>query len=256
MNQAHCWTSIRHFAVGAVLVGLAAGGAGAQTASQVTVAVRGGVESFDKAASIDKAAIIGLDAMYGINDWLSIGPTLSLGRANTTGSHFVSVLTYGVFNLGDTTTFHYAAQPISVFDGAMNVRVQLPGRKLSPYATAGVGGYSMFLDVQSNRGERHHVGVSFNVGAGALYALSERAGITFDVRSSSFTDYDRTVLDPRMACEPTVPTTTQCPRVEYSLYAQDFKAPPKSKKTVTNLLFSVGFSYVPSFFGGGAGGGQ
>jgi hypothetical protein len=166
------------------------------------------------------------------------------------------VLTYGVLNLGDTTTFHYAAQPISVFDGALNVRAQLPGKKLSPYATAGVGGYSLFLDVQSNRGERHKVGVSFNVGAGALYALSERAGITFDVRSSSFTDYDRTVLDPRIPCEPTPPTFAPCPRVEYTLFAPDFAPAPKAKKTVTNFMFSVGFSYVPSFFGGGAGGGQ
>lgn len=256
MNKAHCWTSLRHFAATAALVGLAAGTARAQTASQVTVAVRGGIESFDKSASIDKAAFMGIDAMYGINKWLSIGPALTLGRPNTTGSDFITMITYGVVGLGDTTNFYKAAQPITVLDGAINARVQLPGRKLSPYATVGVGGYTLFLDVQSNGGERHKLGMSFNAGAGLLYQLSERAGITLDIRSVTFTDFDRTALDPRVTCTPFVPATTQCPRVEYSLFQQDFAAPPKAKKTVTNFLFSFGFSYVPSFFGGGAGGGQ
>ncbi|HYV98338.1 MAG TPA: outer membrane beta-barrel protein [Gemmatimonadaceae bacterium] len=254
MNKAHCWTSLRHFAVTAGFLAVAAGGARAQNASQVTVAVRGGLESFDKAASLDKSWVIGLDAMYGINNWLSVGPVFSLGRPNTTGSHFMTVLTYGVLNLGDTTNFYAAAQPISVLDGALNARVQLPGKKLSPYATLGVGGYTLFLDVQSNRGERHKVGVAVNAGAGLLYAFSDRAGVTFDVRSSTFTDYDRNILDPRITCDVAVPTFTQCPRVENSLFREDFKPAPKAKKTVMNFLFSVGFSYVPSFFGGGGGG--
>ena len=220
------------------------------------MAVRGGIESFDKAASIDKSAFMGIDAMYGINKWLSIGPVLTLGRPNTTGSDFISVITYGVLNLGDTTNFFKAAQPITVLDGALNARVQLPGRKLSPYVTIGLGGYTLFLDVQANRGERHKNGMSFNAGVGLLYQLSDRAGLTLDVRSATFTNYDRTVLDPRIVCEPFVPATTQCPRVEYTIFKEDFAPPPAAKKTVTNFLFSFGFSYVPSFFGGGSGGGQ
>jgi hypothetical protein len=229
----------------AALAATAAGSASAQGQGQVTVAVRGGYASFDKSASLDATPMMGLDAMYGINNWLSIGPALSLGRPQTTGSHFVSVITYGVLSLGDTTYFFEATQPVNVLDGALNVRVQLPGRKLSPYATAGIGGYTLFLDVQANRGERHKAGLSFNAGAGALYALTERAGITFDIRSMTYTDYDRKVLDPR---DDVVNFRT---RVEETLYAEDFKASPKSKSTVTNFVFSFGFSYVPFFFGGG-----
>ena len=245
MTQAHCWTSLRRFASVAALAATAAGSAFAQSQGQVTVAVRGGYASYDKSASLDAAPVMGLDAMYGINNWLSIGPALSLGRPQTTGSHFISVITYGVLNLGDTTYFYEATQPVNVLDGALNVRVQLPGRKLSPYATAGIGGYTLFLDVQANRGERHKVGLSFNAGAGALYALTERAGITFDIRSMTYTDYDRNVLDPR---DDVVNFRT---RVEETLYAEDFKPAPRSKSTVTNFVFSFGFSYVPFFFGGG-----
>ena len=247
---------MRHFAAATALAGLVAGSASAQNASQVTVAVRGGFESFDKSASIDKAPFIGIDALYGINKWLSVGPVITMGRPWTTGSHFIGVITYGVLSQGDTTNFFKVAQPMTVLDGALNARVQLPGKKVSPYATVGVGGYTLFLDVMSNKGERHKIGVSFNAGAGVLYQLSDRAGITFDVRTSTFTDYDRTLLDPRMTCSPREPSLVQCPRVEYSIFREDFAAPPVGKKTATNFLFSFGFSYVPSFFGGGAGGGQ
>jgi hypothetical protein len=40
-------------------------------------------------------------------------------------------------------------------------------------------------------------------------------------------------------------------RVEETLFFEDFKPAPKAKSTVTNLVFSFGFSYVPFFFGGG-----
>lgn len=247
MNKAHCWTSFRHLAAAAGVLAAAVGGVGAQSTSQVTVAVRGGIESYDRSASLNKAGVIAVDALYGVNRWLSIGPVLSLARPNSTGADFITPITYGVLNLGDTTSFFEAAQPVNVIDGALNVRVQLPGKKLSPYATGGIGGYAMFLDTQSNRGENHKTGLMFNVGAGLLYALSDRAGLTIDVRGTTLTDYNRTVLDPRDSQNP-------FSHIENTLYFEDFKPAPKNKSTVTNFIFSFGFSYVPAFFG--AGGGQ
>lgn len=261
MNKAHCWTSLSRLAAAASLVAAAAGAASAQSdaSSVVTVAVRGGYASFDRAASLDKAPMLSLDAFYGVNKWLSIGPAFSLGRPQTTGKDFISQITYGVLNLGDTTSFYKATQPITVLDGALNAKVQLPGKQLSPYASGGVGGYVLFLDVQTNGGERHRVGASFNVGAGALYVLSGRAGLTLDVRAITFTDYNRSALDPRIRCDVTVPPGAggsgsqvgNCPRVEGGLFAENFAAAPKNKSTVTNYVVSFGFSYVPSFFGGG-----
>ena len=255
MSKAQCRTLLRSIAAVAVCLGLAAGAAHAQNASQVTVSVRAGSEKFDRAASLDQAVVLGLDTFYGVNKWLSIGPVLALTRPNTNGNDFISVISYGVLNLGDTTSFFKASQPVSVLDAALNVRVQLPGKKLSPYATGGVGGYAMFMDIQSNRGEKHHTGVSFNVGAGVLYALSDRAGITADIRSTTFTDYDRVALDPRFQGAPILggfilPQS----KVEQTLFAENFKPAPKAKSTVTNFTFAFGFSYVPAFFG--AGGGQ
>lgn len=241
MTHALGWQSVRRLTTAAVLAAVVGSTAGAQDPAQVTVSVRGGLESFDKAASIDNAPVFGLDVMYGVNSWLAIGPVLSLSRANSTGKHFVSAITYGVLNLGDTTYFFEASQPINVLDGAVNARIRMQGRALSPYATGGVGGYVLFLDTQANRGAETKTGVSFNIGAGVTYAMSDRAGLIFDVRNVTFTDYDRTKLDPRNLGRD---------RIENTLYAEDWPAAPANKKTVNNFVFTVGFSYVPAFFGG------
>jgi opacity protein-like surface antigen len=236
---------LRRLVVGVALCGLTAGAAHAQDPSQVSVLVRFGGQSFDKAASIESAPFIGLDAMYGVNSWLSLGPSITVSRPQTTGDHFISSLTYGILGAGDTTTFYRATQPIVALDGALNARVRfLGGSALQPYATGGVGGYALFLDPQTMRGDVRMTGMSFNVGAGLAYQLSSQAGIVLDLRSQTLTDFDRTVLDPRDNL------LTQA-RVENTLFREDFPTPPKSKSTVTNFTFSIGFQYVPSFLGGG-----
>lgn len=236
---------LRRLAVGVALCGLTAGAAHAQDPSQVSVLVRFGGQSFDKAASLESASFIGLDAMYSVNSWLSLGPAITLGRPQTNGDHFISSVAYGILGSGDTTTFHRATQPVVVLDGALNARVRfLGGSNLQPYATGGVGGYAIFLDPQTMRGDVRMTGMSFNVGAGLAYQFSDRAGIALDLRSQTLTDYDRTVLDPRDN------NLTQA-RVENTLFREDFPTPPTSKSTVTNFALSIGFQYVPSFLGGG-----
>src|SRR5256885_3126962 len=105
MSKAHCRILLRSIAAVAACSGLVAGTAHAQNASQVTVSVRAGQEKFDRAASLDNAVVLGLDTFYGVNKWLSIGPVPSLTRPNTNGDDFISVISYGVLNLGDTTSF-------------------------------------------------------------------------------------------------------------------------------------------------------
>lgn len=238
-------TILRRLAVGVALCGLTAGAAHAQDPSQVSVLVRFGAQSFDKAASIESAPFIGLDAMYGVNSWLSLGPSISLGRPQTTGEHFISSLTYGIVGTGDTTSFHLSTQPIVVLDGAFNARVKfLGGSALQPYATGGIGGYAIFMDPQTMRGDVRMIGMSFNAGVGVAYQFSDRAGVALDVRSLTMTNFDRTVMDPRY----NILTNA---RVEQTLFRADFPTPPQNKSTVTNFALSLGFQYVPSFLGGG-----
>jgi opacity protein-like surface antigen len=233
----------RSLALAAVFAAGAAGTAGAQ---DLSVLVRFGTQSFDKAASLDNTLFVGLDAMYPINSWLEVGPSLSIGRGQTTGDHFISALTYGVVGVGDTTTFYRATMPQTLMDGSLTARVSLPGeRMIRPYATAAVGGYVQLMDPVVTRRDARQNGVSYTVGLGALYQITDRAGIALDVRAFTLTGYDRNELDPR----PGINTPTA--RAENTLWREDFPVAPASKSSVTNYAMSLAFSYVPSFLGGG-----
>jgi opacity protein-like surface antigen len=241
--NAHWITRARSLALAAVFAAGAAGSAGAQ---DLSVLVRLGSQSFDKAASLENTLFVGLDAMYPVNSWLELGPSLSIGRGQTTGDHFVSTITYGVVGTGDTTSFFRSTQPQTLLDATFGARVSLPGdRLIRPYALAGVGGYVQLLDPVVMGRDKRQVGVSFNAGVGAMYQFSERAGIALDFRAFVLNDYDRTALDPRAGIN------TPTARAENTLWAEDFPAAPASKSSVTNYSMSIGFSYVPSFLGGG-----
>jgi opacity protein-like surface antigen len=239
--NAHWTTRARSCLLAAVI---AAGTAVPVAAQDISVLVRFGTQSFDKAASLDNTLMIGLDVLYPVNNWLELGPSLSIGRGQTTGNHFVSALTYGVVGLGDTTTFHRGTQPMTLLDATFNARVSMPGdRLIRPYATAGVGGYVQLLDPVVMRTDARQTGVSFNAGVGGLYQLSDRAGIALDFRAFSLNGYDRTALDPR-------PGVNTLSKAEETLWREDFTVAPAVKSSVTNFAVSLAFSYVPSFLGG------
>jgi opacity protein-like surface antigen len=223
----------------------AAGTAVPVAAQDISVLVRFGTQSFDKAASLENTLMIGLDVLYPVNSWLELGPSLSIGRGQTVGNHFISSITYGVVGLGDTTSFHRGTQPMTLLDATMNARVSMPGDRLvRPYATAGVGGYVQLLDPVVMRTDARQTGISFNAGVGALYQFSERAGIALDFRAFALNDYDRNALDPR-------PSINTLAKAEETLWREDFPVAPASKSSVTNYAISLAFSYVPSFLGGG-----
>ncbi len=241
--NAHWIARARSLALVAVLAAGAAGNAGAQ---DLSVLVRFGTQSFDKAASLDNTMFVGLDAMYPVTSWLEVGPSLSIGRGQTTGDHFVSTITYGVVGTGDTTTFYRATQPQTLMEGALSARLSMPGdRMIRPYAIVGVGGYVQLLDPVVMKRDARQLGVSFSAGVGAMYQISDRAGIVLDFRGFVLNDYDRTALDPREAIN------TPTAKAENSLWREDFPVAPSIKSSVTNYSMSLGFSYVPSFLGGG-----
>lgn len=72
-----------------------------------------------------------------------------------------------------------------------------------------------------------------SVGGGIDLALEERTGLCINVRDLVYTDWDREMLNP-----------------VGSEYQDDFfpeyrPAPPAPKKTIQNLVVSIGFNFVP-----------
>jgi len=126
---------------------------------------------------------------------------------------------------------------VSIVEASLNGTLRFPLGRLTPFVTGGAGVYTMFLDPQVNRGATRFGRLSGNVGGGFAMQLSERAGITLDVRDLIFTDYERARLNPTDG------------RFQNFQFPTEFQTAPAPKSTVHNFMISLGFMYAPRFGG-------
>ncbi|HSJ63656.1 MAG TPA: outer membrane beta-barrel protein [Gemmatimonadaceae bacterium] len=204
-----------------------------------SVTTRAGAVKFDRSASLETAPFVGLDAEYGVSRYLSIGTAITVSRPNTRAEDFLTTLVFGIGTTGDTTLFLQTGQPVNVVEGALLASLRYPTGRFTPFVSGGVGYYGLFMDPQINRGTSRMTGFAGSVGGGLRVQLTEQAGLQFDVRDAIFTGYERDELNPSDGRNPNI------------FFLEDFPAPPESKSTVHNLMFSIGFRYVPQGSTGG-----
>jgi outer membrane protein W len=224
-------------AAGAALAAAAAlaGAARAQEPTgQFSVTTRLGGVHFDRAASLKTAPFIGLDAEYGLSRNFAVGTEIDVTRPSTRAEDFLTTLTFGTPVTGDTTLFFQTGQAVSIVHGGLLLRARYPGARLTPFAVGGAGYYAMFFDPQISRGTRRETSPSLTIGGGVGIKLTDRAGLQLDARDLIFTDYKASRLDPSGGRNPNI------------YFPEDFPTPPARKSTVHNILFSIGFRYVPS----------
>lgn len=195
---------------------------------QFSVTPRGGFMTFDKSSGIDDAPYIGVDAAYAVSPFLSIGTGLTISRPQTIGDYFISQLSFG-----DTTLYLAVEQPLMMMDVALNAQARYPGDRFTPFLNGGIGYYVLDLDPQVESGPERLGGISGNVGAGLLFRLGEQVGIQLEVRDLIFTGFERDDLNPVGAA------------FGNTRYSEDFDPPPAAKETVHNIMFGIGFSFVP-----------
>src|SRR5687767_12197400 len=81
-----------------------------------SVTTRLGGIRFDRAASLETSPFIGLDAEYNASRLFSIGTSVNVLRPNTRAEDFVTTVTFGVPTTGDTTSFFYTGQALSLVE--------------------------------------------------------------------------------------------------------------------------------------------
>ena len=217
-----------------VAAGALAATAGAQApVGQWAVTARGGMIDFARASSLQASPYIGLDADYGLSRMFTLGTSLHVSRPKTRPEDYLTTLTYGLATTGDTTFFYNVGQTMSMVEGELAGTLRFPIGRFTPFAIAGAGYYGLFLDPQINNGIKRQNGASFSGGGGVLVRLSERAGLQFDARSLTLTNFSQRALDPAGGRNPNL------------LFPEDFPARPTAKKSLTNFLFTVGFRYIP-----------
>jgi hypothetical protein len=195
---------------------------------QFSVTPRGGYMTFDDASGIDNAPYIGIDAQYALSPYFSLGTGLTVSRPQTIGDFFISQLTFG-----DTTFYLAAEQPLMMYDIGLSAQARYPGELFTPFLTGGVGYYLMDLDPQVETRPDRTGGISGQIGGGLHIRLGEQVGVQFEVRDMIFTGFERDELNPVAA------------NFANSRYPEDFAPPPAAKETVHNLMFGIGFSFVP-----------
>ena len=214
--------------------GVLAAPAGAQApVGQWTVTARSGLINFGRASSLERAPYLGLDTDYGFSKYFALGTSLNVGRPQTRPEDFLTTLTYGIGTSGDTTFFYNVGQTLSMVEGEVMGTLRFPTGRLTPFAMAGVGYYGLFLDPQINNGVKRQDGASFSVGGGFSLRLSERAGLQFDARNLTMTNFSQRALDPSAGRNPNI------------LFPEDFPLRPAAKKSINNFLFTIGFRYIP-----------
>lgn len=218
----------------AVSLGFAASASAQEAARTFAVTTRAGGITFDRAASLRPTPALGLDAVHSLTRNFAIGVSTTVARPSTRSEDFLTAITFGVPTAGDTIFFYEVAQSVNLVEGNLMLQARAPLGRITPFLSAGAGYYSIFVDPQLNNArKRRFGGPSFALGGGATIRLTERAGIQFDIRDMIMTNFDASALDP---------TDNRNPNI---WFPEDFPTRPTRKKSINNLMFSLGFRYLP-----------
>lgn len=232
---------MRRVVFAAALCTLAASGVSAQvTANRFTVTTRVGTITPERSSSMNTAGEVGLDTEYAINKYFGLGVSVDVAHGNTHREDFLVRIRYGnsAATGGDTLYYNYVGQPVNTIHLGLFGLVRYPTGRISPFAMAGVGNYTMLLDTQINGSAQRKNEMSYTLGAGVWVKLSDRTGVQLDVRSLTMQNFSRSFLDPTQG------------KNQNTVFPEDFPAVPAAKNTARNLMLTLGFRYVPGAPGG------
>lgn len=206
---------------------------------QFSVTTRLGAVTPERASSVNTGFLIGLDTEFALNKYFGIGALIDVARSNTHREDFVARLRYGnpAIGGGDTVFYQYLSQPVNTINIGAFALARYPVGKIAPFVMAGVGNYTLLLDTQVEGRAARQNDLSYTVGGGVWFQLSERTGVQLDVRSLMLQNYNRGFLDPSRGKSPN------------TVFPEDFPSVPAGKNTSQNTIFTLGFRYVPGSFG-------
>lgn len=212
--------------------------------NRFTVTTRAGAVTFDRASSLKTAGAIGLDTEFGFSKYFGVGTAINVTRANTRAEDFITSITLGTADTGSTTSYYGVSQPVSLVEASLYGVVRAPMGRTTPYASAGAGYYAFYFDPQVNNGQKRVSDFSGHLGAGLAFQLSQRAGISLDLRDVILTNYNASAFDPSGGRNANIN------------FPEDLPHPPARKSTINSFIYSIGFRYVPQFGGSDQEGGK
>ena len=202
-----------------------------------SVDLMGGAVVFPESSALETGPSLGIEALYHITPNLSIGPLAEYVRTETDGSFFVAAIDFGA----DSTRVFEAAQRISVLQYGGQIRFDFsPSQRISPYLVGGAGGYTLYLDTQSNDGFKRITNRMLQGGGGIQFNVTDATGFQIEVRDFIYSDFDRDQFNPILPTHRNVRPdgTVRFPGAERS-------STPANESTIHNIRLTVGLTYVP-----------
>ena len=216
--------------------------AAAQEEYPWSVNITGGGMMYADASALETGVLVGIEALYRITPRFSVGPAAEYLRAETDPTFFVAAINFGA----DSTRVFHVGQRINTLQYGGMARFDIsPDSRFNPYVTAGAGGYTLYLETQSNDGFERLTNLMYQFGGGVHFGVTESAGVEIDVRDVVYTDYDRGQLNPILPQHRNCPTpgvpSAECrfPAAERDL--------PDEEDVLHNIRFTIGLTYIPGF---------
>ncbi len=154
---------------------------------------------YDEASALEDAPFFGGELSFPVSEFISLGTSITFARPQVDGSQFPLVL-FQVSN--DSLVLFEVGQQVTQLSYAALASVGTDFGRVRVYGQGGIGGYTLFLDPQSNTSlaklgaEDNMSGLLIPVGGGIVFDVGSRAGIRIDVRDEIYTSYDRDRLNP------------------------------------------------------------
>jgi len=153
--------------------------------------VGGGWQVSSEGSAIEAGASIVGELTYFIRPALGIGIWTNYTFTETDGSKFAPA----ALSFVDSTTFTIVSQPIDIWEYGAHAKLRF-GDRLSPFVSAGAGGYTVFFDPQQVGAQDTDTGFLIRIGAGLDIYLNEAMGFQLSVTDAFYPNWNPDALTP------------------------------------------------------------
>jgi hypothetical protein len=201
---------------------------------------------YDEASALEDAPFFGGELLFPVSEFISLGTSITFARPEVDGGQFPLAL-FQVAN--DSLILFEVGQQVTQLSYAALASVGTDFGRVRVYGQSGIGGYTIFMDPQSNislakiGADDNMSGLLIPVGAGVVFDVGSRAGIRLDVRDEIYTSFDRSKLNPVEPrffndCTDHFQDLTVC-------FPELNPQATEASETLHNLRFTLGFEFTP-----------
>ena len=246
------WASLSVLAGLAAIVGIAAPGEAQVEQGRFDVGIgAGAVKHPNSSGFISTSPLLNLQTRMLVTENIGLGFLIDYARTETDDDIFP--LAQFRFLQADSTTLVALLQPLTLFHYQFIGTIGTSrGESVYAYLMGGIGGYTIYLDPQSNDAAERQSDLAFSFGGAVKLRISGSAGIELGVRDVVYTGFDRDRLDPTpdRTCRESGErqfSGTVCPNERFRFLDPEFSDPNWSgpTSTVHNIVFLASFSFIP-----------